>query len=66
MDIAQTMTPTLFRQWARQSVLTGSDGNLDVMASPRPVFYRAMIAKTVILIEEAWIYDTRSSEEGPC
>jgi hypothetical protein len=33
MDIAQMMTPTLFRRWARQLVLTGTDGNLDVMAS---------------------------------
>jgi hypothetical protein len=31
-----------------------------------PVFYRAMLAKTVILIEEAWVCDTRSGEEGPC
>jgi hypothetical protein len=30
-----------------------------------PVFYRAMLVKTVILIEEAWVYDTRSSEEDP-
>jgi hypothetical protein len=33
MDIAQSMTPTLFGRWARQSVSTGSEGDLNVMAS---------------------------------
>jgi hypothetical protein len=28
-----------------------------------PVFYRAMLGRTVILIEEAWKCDTRSGEE---
>jgi hypothetical protein len=32
----------------------------------RPVFYRVMLAKMVILIEEAWVCNTRFSEEGPC
>jgi hypothetical protein len=31
-----------------------------------PVFYRAKLAKTVVLIEEARICDTRSDEEGLC
>jgi hypothetical protein len=32
----------------------------------RPVFYRVMLVETVILIKEAWIFDTRSGEEGLC
>jgi hypothetical protein len=66
MCIAQTMTPTSFSQlqddWSRWLwtaicmwwLLSG------------PVFYRARLARTVILIEEAWDCDTGSGEEGPC
>jgi hypothetical protein len=33
MSVAQMMTPTLFGQWVRQSVLLGMDNDLDVRAS---------------------------------
>jgi hypothetical protein len=54
------------RSTARRLVSLAMDGDLYVWLLSGPVFYRARLARTVILIKEAWDGDTGSGEEGPC
>jgi hypothetical protein len=66
MSVAQTMTLTLFGWWQDNRSCWVRTVTWMWWLLSGPVFYRAMLVKMVILIEEAWICDTKSSEEGPC